>query len=269
MIEKIISIIIILILAYILNLILEKLINKLIDKKNNKNLKTTLIFFKKIKTVIIFSLGVTLCLSKFEMFKSLSVTLLSAVGILTTILGLAAKESLGNLFGSISILFSHPFEVGDRVKIIEKDISGTVLEVSMRHTIILGYNNQRYIIPNSILNTLTIENNDYNESETCLFADYGISYESDIDKAIDIIKKELNKFEKPNIKNIEYPKVRVYKWDSSSIILRAWVWGKDVFQSYDNLYKLNYNLKKEFDKNNIEIPYNHLNVIMEDDKDTK
>ena len=84
-----------------------------------------------------------------------------------------------------------------------------------------------------------------------------------------VIKTELNKFEKPNIKNIEYPKVRVYKWDSSSIILRAWVWGKDVFQSYDNLYKLNYNLKKEFDKNNIEIPYNHLNVIMEDDKDTK
>ena len=269
MLEQIISIVVILLISYIINLLIDKFIKKVMDKKNNKNLKTILIFFDRLKTVIIFGIGVTLCLSKFKMFKSLSVTLLSAVGILTTILGLAAQEALKNLFGSISLLFSHPIEVGDRIHILEKDISGTVLEVSMRHTIILGYNNQRYIIPNSILNTLTIENNDYTESETCLFADYGISYESDIDKASDIIKKELNKFEKPNIKNIEYPKVRVYKWDSSSIILRAWVWGKDVFQSYDNLYKLNYNLKKEFDKNNIEIPYNHLNVIMEDDKDTK
>ena len=174
MLEQIISIVVILLISYIINLLIDKFIKKVMDKKNNKNLKTILIFFDRLKTVIIFGIGVTLCLSKFKMFKSLSVTLLSAVGILTTILGLAAQEALKNLFGSISLLFSHPIEVGDRIHILEKDISGTVLEVSMRHTIILGYNNQRYIIPNSILNTLTIENNDYTESETCLFADYGI-----------------------------------------------------------------------------------------------
>ena len=196
MLEQIISIVVILLISYIINLLIDKFIKKVMDKKNNKNLKTILIFFDRLKTVIIFGIGVTLCLSKFKMFKSLSVTLLSAVGILTTILGLAAQEALKNLFGSISLLFSHPIEVGDRIHILEKDISGTVLEVSMRHTIIKGYNNQRYIIPNSILNTLTIENYDYNENKHCSFMEYGISYSSDLDKAVKLAKEELKKLYK-------------------------------------------------------------------------
>ena len=105
MLEQIISIVVILLISYIINLLIDKFIKKVMDKKNNKNLKTILIFFDRLKTVIIFGIGVTLCLSKFKMFKSLSVTLLSAVGILTTILGLAAQEALKNLFGSISLYF--------------------------------------------------------------------------------------------------------------------------------------------------------------------
>ncbi len=258
MLEHIISIAIILLISYITNLLVDKFIKKVMAKKNNKNLKTVLIFFDRLKSVIIFGLGVTLCLSKFKMFKSLSVTLLSAVGILTTILGLAAQEALKNLFGSISLLFSHPIEVGDKVHIIEKDISGTVMEISMRHTIIKGYNNQSYIIPNSILNTLTIENYDYKDSKHCTFMEYGISYTSDLDKAIELAKSQLKKLY--NDDKIEV-NVKVIKWDTSAIIIRCYVWGKDYSESFENCCKLNENLKKAFDKNNIEIPYNYINVI--------
>lgn len=258
MLEQIISISVILLISYIINLIIDKFINKVMKRKNNKNLKTILIFINKLKTVIIFGIGITLCLSKFKMFKSLSVTLLSAVGILTTILGLAAQEALKNLFGSISLLFSHPIEVGDRVHILEKDISGTVLEVSMRHTIIKGYNNQRYIIPNSVLNTLTIENYDYEDSKYCTFCAYGVSYSSDLDKAILLAKEELKKLYKDEKYDIN---VKVIKWDTSSVIIRCYVWGKDLSESFDNSCKLNENLKKTFEANNIEIPYNYLNVI--------
>ena len=257
MLEQIISISVILLISYILNLILDKFIKKISNKKNNKNLKTVLIFFNRLKTVIIFGIGVTLCLSRFKMFKSLSVTLLSAVGILTTILGLAAQEALKNLFGSISLLFSHPIEVGDKVHILEKDISGTVLEISMRHTIVKGYNNQRYIIPNSILNTLTIENYDYGQSSHCTFCEYGISYSADLDKAISLAKSELKKLYKDDYE----VNVKVVKWDASAIIIRCYVWGKDLSESFENSCQLNKNLKEVFDKEGIEIPYNYINVI--------
>lgn len=259
---KIISIAVILLLTYLSDLIISIIINKGI-KKGNKNLKTYLIFINRAKKLIIYFVGIMLVLSKFSMFKSLSVTLLSGIGILTTVLGLAAKESLGNIFGSLSLLVSKPFEVGDTIKIVEKDVIGAVEEISMRHTIIKTFNNQRVIIPNSILNNLTIENYDYKTSEVCFYYEAPISYESDVDKAIKIMEKEMKAFAGPSDKNIAYPKVRVVKWDSSAIVLRGWIYAKDFSTCYENLWKLNYELKKKFDQNNIEIPYNHMNVILD------
>ena len=55
--------------------------------------------------------------------------------------------------------------------------------------------------------------------------------------------------------------VKVIRSDSSAVILRCYVWGKDISESFENSCKLNENLKKVFDKNNIEIPYNYINVI--------
>ena len=65
MLEQIISIVVILLISYIINLLIDKFIKKVMDKKNNKNLKTILIFFDRLKTVIIFGICVTICSSKF------------------------------------------------------------------------------------------------------------------------------------------------------------------------------------------------------------
>ena len=78
------------------------------------------------------------------------------------------------------------------------------------------------------------------------------------------IKDEMKKLYRPSKKGInkdvEFPKVRVASWNDSSISLRAWVWGKDNSDVYDNMYKLNYVIKKRFDEENIEIPYPHVVV---------
>ena len=88
--------------------------------------------------------------------------------------------------------------------------------------------------------------------------EYGISYSSDLDKAIKLAKEELKKL----YKDVNYDiNVKVIRWDSSAVILRCYVWGKDISESFENSCKLNENLKKVFDKNNIEIPYNYINVI--------
>ena len=99
---------------------------------------------------------------------------------------------------------------------------------------------------------------DYNENKHCSFMEYGISYSSDLDKAIKLAKEELKKLYKDANYDIN---VKVIRWDSSAVILRCYVWGKDISESFENSCKLNENLKKVFDKNNIEIPYNYINVI--------
>ena len=47
-------------------------------------------------------------------------------------------------------------------------------------------------------------------------------------------------------------------WDESGVTLRAWVWGSDNGNTFENTYKLFYEVKKQFEKNGIEIPYPHM-----------
>lgn len=263
--QKIIDIAIIIVVTVLIDKIIDIIIYKTIKIKNRKNITTMMVFFRRIKRIILYSIGLLACLSTFEIFNTFSVTLLSGLGIGSVVLGLAAQESLKNFFGTISIVMGSPFEVGDFIECTDKGVSGTVEDITMRHTVIKTINNRRVLIPNGEMNYYTIENFNYKDNESVKLVDYEISYESDVDKAIKIIKKEMQKLYCPNPKgknkNEEFPKVRLYSWEDSGIKLRAWIWGKDLGDASENVYKLNYNIKKAFEKENIEIPYPHVEVI--------
>lgn len=262
--DKFISIVVIVAIIVVVNRVLDELINRTIRRKRKKNVTTLLMFIKRIKKLILYSLMVLLCLEQFDAFHKFSITVLSGLGIGSVVLGLAAQESMKNFFGSLALVIGDAYEVGDFIECSMQGVSGTVEDITMRHTIIRTINNRRVIIPNCQMNSYIIENFNYKDNENVKLVDYSISYEADIDKAISIIKDEMKKLYRPSKKGInkdvEFPKIRVASWNDSSISLRAWVWGKDNSDVYDNMYKLNYVIKKRFDEENIEIPYPHVVV---------
>ena len=262
--DKYISIVVIVAIIVVVNRVLDELINRTIRRKRKKNVTTLLMFIKRIKKLILYSLMVLLCLEQFDAFHKFSITVLSGLGIGSVVLGLAAQESMKNFFGSLALVIGDAYEVGDFIECSMQGVSVTVEDITMRHTIIRTINNRRVIIPNCQMNSYIIENFNYKDNENVKLVDYSISYEADIDKAISILKDEMKKLYKPSKKGInkdvEFPKVRVASWNDSSISLRAWVWGKDNSDVYDNMYKLNYVIKKRFDEENIEIPYPHVVV---------
>lgn len=263
--DKCIGIILIIAVAILINKIVDKLIDRTIRRKRKKNVTTLLMFIKRIKKLILYSLMIILVLGQFEAFHKFSVTLLSGLGIGSVVLGLAAQESLKDFFGSFALVIGDAFEVGDFIECTSLGVSGTVEDITMRHTIIRTINNRRIIIPNGQLNSYTIENFNYSDNENIKLVDFTVSYESDVDKAMNIIKEEMKKMYHPNPKgknkDVEFPKVRVASWNDSSITLRAWVWGKDNSETFENMYNLNYIIKKRFDKEGIEIPYPHVVTI--------
>ena len=262
--DKFISIVVIVAIIVVVNRVLDELINRTIRRKRKKNVTTLLMFIKRIKKLILYSLMILLCLEQFDAFHKFSITVLSGLGIGSVVLGLAAQESMKNFFGSLALVIGDAYEVGDFIECSMQGVSVTVEDITMRHTIIRTINNRRVIIPNCQMNSYIIENFNYKDNENVKLVDYSISYEADIDKAISIIKDEMKKLYRPSKKGInkdvEFPKVRVASWNDSSISLRAWVWGKDNNDVYDNMYKLNYVIKKRFDEENIEIPYPHVVV---------
>lgn len=83
-------------------------------------------------------------------------SLLAGLGLGGLAFALAAKDVVGNLFGSITVLMDRTFHVGDWV--IVGDVEGSVESIGFRSTRIRSFYNSLISVPNSTLITATVDN---------------------------------------------------------------------------------------------------------------
>ncbi len=105
--------------------------------------------------------------------------ILSGLGIGSLAVAFAAKDTLANFFGSISILLDNPFSQGDWIDVDGKE--GTVIEIGLRSTTIRTFDNAMITIPN-----LTVANSDIINWNKRLLGrrikmHVGVTYESNFD----------------------------------------------------------------------------------------
>lgn len=127
--------------------------------------------------------------------------LLSGLGIAGAAVAFAAKDSIANLFGSVSILLGEVFEQGDWIE-TKDNISGTVVEIGLRATTIRTFDNALISIPNLELANNSIKNWSRRSIGRLIKMNIGVTYESnfdDIRQAIDEIRIMLK--EHPGIAN--------------------------------------------------------------------
>jgi len=119
--------------------------------------------------------------------------ILSGLGIGGFAVALAAKDSLANFFGTLSILFSDTFSQGDWITSNGKE--GTVVEIGLRVTTLRTFDNAIVSIPNSVLANSDIKNWNKRKLGRRIKMSLGIKYDSksqDIQNAIIDIRKMLN-----------------------------------------------------------------------------
>lgn len=83
-------------------------------------------------------------------------TALAGFGLVGMALALAAQDTLGNVFGSLTVLIDRPFQIGDWVQI--DDVDGNVESVGIRSTRIRTFYNSVVTVPNSALTTAVVDN---------------------------------------------------------------------------------------------------------------
>lgn len=164
-------------------------------------------------------------------------------------IGLALQGSLSNFAGGILILTLKPFRVGDFVEI--DGTGGSVNGVSIMTTILKTPDNRTIFLPNGKVAGANITNFTI-ESTRRWDKVFGIGYGDDFDKAKAIIMKFIeddNRFLKDPA-----PFVRVGNLGDSSvdITVRAWVNTPDYWAVNWDMIE---NVKKEFDKQGISIPF--------------
>lgn len=204
--------------------------------------------------------------------KHFAVTLLAGAGILVAILGLATQRAFSNIISGIFIVSFKPFRVGDMVE-ISLEHRGVVEDITLRHTVIRNWENRRVIIPNAVISDATIINSTIEDEATCQWVEIGISYESDLDKAMAIMQQEAelhpNCIDRRTAEELErgFPivSVRLVKIADSSLILRAYVWAADPVMARVMHFELNRSIKLRFDREGINIPYPHRTITFKGD----
>ena len=113
-------------------------------------------------------------------------TFLGAAGI---ILGLAFKETLGNICGGLIILTFKPFKVGHTIEY--ETYIGDVKSIELFYTRIKTPQNELVIIPNGLITNNEIRNMT-KEKVRRLDLKVGVSYDSDIMKVKNVLNEVLN-----------------------------------------------------------------------------
>ena len=79
--------------------------------------------------------------------------ILAGVGLAGLAVGMAAKDILTDFISGLFILIEDQYDVGDRVKVA--DVTGIVIEITLRRTVIEGGDGVIHLIPNREIKTVT------------------------------------------------------------------------------------------------------------------
>ncbi len=104
------------------------------------------------------SVIITAVLISMQVFGYSISGLLAFGGIGGLAVGFAAKDLLANFFGGLMLYLDQPFKVGDWVRSPDKEIEGTVEDIGWRLTRIRTFDKRPLYIPNSIFNSISVEN---------------------------------------------------------------------------------------------------------------
>lgn len=196
-----------------------------------------------VKTAV-FAFAVLIALGKFGIEIAPFIAGLSVVGFGTSF---ALQGPLSNYAAGASLIFTKPFRVGDIIEVV--GVMGEVEDMSLPRTAIRTIDDTVIVIPNKHIIGEIIHN--YSGFKK-LDLKVGISYNSDVDKAVSIVKELIR--QDPRTSRSKESKIGIFEFADSSVNVYARIWCSQA-DYWDLLFDLNKKIFMEFQKNNIIIPF--------------
>ena len=199
-------------------------------------------------------LKILLLLAIAGMFGVETTSFIAILSALSLAVGLALQGNLGHFASGILLLTFRPFKVGDFVT--ADGYSGTVKEIQVFNTILTTLDNRLIIIPNGNVMGNAIENM---TAQGVRRADMtvGIGYDDDIDEARRVIASVIDAA--PMVDLSKGYDIFVKTLNDSSVDFTVRVWAENA-NFWPAQFHIIEQVKKEFDKAGIGIPYPQLDV---------
>ena len=146
---KLILLAVVLVVAALIDKALTKVVRRILDKSQVPNAS----IFVNILRVVVWAFAIGTLLQ--PVFGINPTTLFTALGIGGLAVSLGLKDTIANVIGGFGLMLGRVIQPGDYVKVA--GITGTVKDINWRQTVVRERNGNVKIIPNSILNTTSLE----------------------------------------------------------------------------------------------------------------
>jgi len=181
------------------------------------------------------------------------IALLSVAGLSVS---LALQSTLSNLAGGLMILINKPFQVGDYISV--GDSEGTVSTIGLFYSTIVTPDNKEIFFPNSQLSGEKITN--YNHlGKRRIDLTFTASYDAPTAAVRRAIEEAVSAY--PQVLSDPAPVVYVVDYGSSAISYSARIWVKSE-DYWPTRFGITEKVRETFEKNNVEMTYDHLNIHM-------
>lgn len=231
--------------------IVAKALSGLVRRRiaQNPNIEDTLggFFASIVKWLIL----LVVLIAVLQLFGFEATSLVAVLGAATLAIGFALQGTFADLAAGVMLIVFRPYKVGQFVDI--GGTAGTVKDVNLFVTELVTPDNVQIIMPNGKAWGAIITNFSANPTRR-LDLNFGIGYDDDANKAMEIIKKIAAGDDR--VHDDPAPWVRVMNLGDSSVDLGARLWC-DAGDYWELKFDMTKQIKEAFDEGGVSIPYPH------------
>lgn len=228
---------------------LNRLVRRLMDKRNvDISIKT---FVRSLVNILLTVLLIVSVVGALGVETTSFAALLASAGVAV---GMALSGNLQNFAGGLVILLFKPYKVGDWID--AQNVSGTVKEIQIFHTILTTADNKLIYVPNGALSSGVVTNYS-NQTTRRVEWIVGVDYGEDYNKVEKVVREVLAADKR--ILDDPAPFIALHALDASSVnvVARVWVNSADYWEVYFDINKAIY---ATFNEQGINFPFPQLTV---------
>jgi MscS family membrane protein len=189
-------------------------------------------------------------------------TLLAGVSISGLALGLAAQDTVGNLFGAAAVFMDKPFKIGDRIQ--GPGIDGVVEEMGLRSTRVRNLDGHLITVPNKTMGNATITNITRRPNIKTTM-NIGITYDTPVEKVQEGLKILNAIYRGSPMTHDVIIGFNNFADSSLNILVVHWWKGLDFKEYINGLQGFNLEIKRQFDEAGISFAFPSRTVYLKQD----
>jgi len=185
--------------------------------------------------------------------------LLAPAGIIGIILGFAARKTVANFFGSLSLYADETYRRGDFIE-LESGTAGTVRDISVRSTVLQTLDGDLVTVPNGELSGSRVVNKSSPRPDRRIVSRIGVSYDANPERVRTVLEEAA-----APISARRQPEVHLREFGDSALVFEVFVWIDEPANRLRVEHELNMAIHGALVDADIEIPYPQRDVAVERD----